>query len=109
LESKAFSKFPAMSANPKLMPQSKIPSVNINSLYQQKNIHAPKATGIKIRLLQPKSADKKIVAVIITFKNGESYDQLFTSIEQKTLEGTQVLVYECDSYSVEAIHKAMIE
>lgn len=39
--------------------------------------------------------EKKIVAVIVTFMSGASYDHLFTSVEQKAEEGTQVLVYAC--------------
>lgn len=38
-----------------------------------------------------------MVAVIVSFINGCSYDQLFTSVEQKSQEGTRVLVYSCTS------------
>ena len=41
-----------------------------------------------------------MVAVIVTFSSGSSYDHLFTSVEQKAEEGTQVLVYSCQSAAV---------
>ena len=41
--------------------------------------------------------------MIVTFVNGSSYDHLFSSMEQKAEEGTQVLVYSCNSNSVSAI------
>lgn len=52
-----------------------------------------------ITLLHTKEDDKnkKVVAVIVSFVTGMSYDNLFTTIEQKSLEGTRVLVYSCGS------------
>lgn len=35
--------------------------------------------------------------MIVSFVNGSSYDHLFTSVEQKSEEGTKVLVYACSS------------
>jgi uncharacterized protein YheU (UPF0270 family) len=36
-----------------------------------------------------------------------SYDQLFTQVQQKTLEGTQVLVYSCSSDSIHILANAL--
>jgi hypothetical protein len=55
------------------------------------------------RLLNVKDPTKQIAAIIVTFCNGQSYDQLFTSVEQKTMEGTQVLVYSCKAQSIQFI------
>lgn len=57
------------------------------------------APGGSIRLLNEKEEDKgkKVVAVIVTFCTGGSYDSLFTTVEQKSMEGTKVEVYACDS------------
>ena len=53
--------------------------------------------GIKVpgtlRLTKQKDSSKQVAAVIVTFNNGSSYDNLFRSVEQNSLEGTQVLVY----------------
>ena len=43
------------------------------------------------------NADKKVVAVIVSFVCNSTYDELFTSVEQKSDEGTKVLVYSCSS------------
>ena len=45
-----------------------------------------------IRILNDCEEDKskKTVAVIVTFCSGGSYDSLFTSIQQKALDGTKV-------------------
>lgn len=53
-----------------------------------------------VRLLKKLEENKKVVAVIVTFVNGSSYDHLFTSVEQQAEEGTQVLVYAASSSSV---------
>ena len=52
-----------------------------------------------ITILNNKEEDKgkKVVAMIVTFVNGCTYDSLFTSVEQKSPEGTRVLVYSCSS------------
>lgn len=47
------------------------------------------------------------MAVIVTFCSCISYDQLFTQVQQKTLEGTQVLVYSCNSVSIHILAKAL--
>ena len=38
-----------------------------------------------------------MVALIVTFVSGCTYDPLFTQVQQKSKEGTRVLVYSCDS------------
>ena len=53
-----------------------------------------------IKLLKEKQKDKKVAAIIVSFSNGDSYDDLFRTVEQKTMEGTQVLVYGCSAKSV---------
>lgn len=60
-------------------------------------------SNARVQLLKPAEENKKIVAVIISFMEGASYDNLFTSVEQKAEEGTQVLVYSCNSNSVKNI------
>ena len=57
--------------------------------FLEKNIHLP------LTLLNSKKEDKdkKVVAVIVSFVAGSSYDDLFTTVEQKSMEGTKVLVY----------------
>jgi len=62
-----------------------------------------------LKLLRPKDKYKKIVAVIVSFCNGCTYDNLFTTMEQKTLEGTQVLVYSCDANYLPTVLKAFEE
>lgn len=61
-----------------------------------------------IKLLNDKEQDKnkEVVAVIVTFHTGGSYDHLFTSVEQKSLEGTRVLVYEASSHYINNLVKA---
>jgi hypothetical protein len=71
---------------------------NVNPLFPVMNS--------SIKLLKEKESGKKIVALIVTFCNNASYDQLFTQVQQKTLEGTQVLVYACSSESIEVLTKA---
>ena len=38
---------------------------------------------------------KKVVAVIVSLSSNGSYDNLFTTVEQKSEEGTRVLTYSC--------------
>lgn len=59
-----------------------------------------------IKILKNAEQDKKLVAVIISFHEGGSYDELFTSVQQKAEEGTQVLVYSCSSYASQYILEA---
>lgn len=61
-------------------------------------------TDQKIRLLSKRDKDKKLVAIIVSFCNGGSYDDLFTTVEQKSLEGTQVLVYAVPSHAIQEIY-----
>lgn len=68
---------------------------------------APKPAALN--LLKPKDNEKQVAAVIVTFYNGESYDHLFRSVEQKSLEGTQVLVYAGEARSVKDIYDGMRE
>ena len=69
----------------------------------------PKAINHHIKLIKNLEKDKKVVAVIISFHSQASYDHLFTHVEQKAEEGTQVLVYSCNSkdakYILEAFKK----
>ena len=59
---------------------------------------ANKPSGALTLLYQKKeNADKKVVAVIVSFVCNSTYDELFTSVEQKSDEGTKVLVYSCSS------------
>ena len=78
---------------------SKIPKI----YREQKRVKAP-----SVRLLKKIDSNKKVVAVIISFENGQSYDHLFTSVEQQTEEGTQVLVYAAESNSVGAIYQGFL-
>lgn len=59
-------------------------------------------------MLNEKEEDKgkKVVAVIVTFCTGGSYDSLFTTVEQKSMEGTKVEVYSCDSNYLAELVKA---
>lgn len=36
-----------------------------------------------VTLLKPADKNKKVVAVIVSFVSGSTYDSLFTSVEQK--------------------------
>ncbi len=49
-----------------------------------------KSGGLRILNDKPEDKDKKLVAIIISFSNCSSYDDLFTTVEQKSLEGTKV-------------------
>lgn len=71
---------------------------NVNYQQQVPNFQLPYGhhDGVQtIRLLYSKeeSKDKEVVAVIVTLHSGGSYDELFSTVEQKSLEGTRVLVY----------------
>ena len=57
----------------------------------------PSGPSLKILNDKPEDRGKKTVAVIVTFCNGCSYDSLFTTVQQKALEGTKVEVYACSS------------
>lgn len=59
-----------------------------------------------MNLLKEVDKEKKVVAVIVSFCSGSTYDHLFTSVEQKAEEGTQVLVYACNSSAVKEICEA---
>ena len=42
--------------------------------------------------------------MIVSFVGGASYDHLFTSVEQKSQEGTKVVVYSCStSYAIKIL------
>ena len=64
-----------------------------------------KFEGEAIKLLNDKAEDKDktIAAVIVTFCSGGSYDGLFTSVEQKSIEGTKVQVYRCNSLYITSL------
>jgi hypothetical protein len=74
----------------------------MNNQYQQH------AEGGQLRLLndKPEDKDKKVVAVIVTLCTGGSYDHLFTSVEQKSMEGTKVEVYAADSHYLNSLAEA---
>lgn len=61
-----------------------------------------------LTLLNNKEEDKnkEVVAIIITLHTSASYDHLFTSVQQKSLEGTRVLVYAGDSYYLTKLMQA---
>lgn len=82
-------------------------SGNSNVNFQQQYIPGGHhQVGAGVQLLKPADKNKKVVAVIVTFCSGSSYDHLFTSVEQKAEEGTQVLVYACSSTAVHEIYTA---
>ena len=58
-----------------------------------------------VRVLKKLEEKNKLLAVIVTFVNGVTYDHLFTSVEQQAEEGTQVLVYSANSSAVGNILK----
>lgn len=62
-----------------------------------KKTSAPQARALKILNDKPERKDIKTVAVIVSICNGGSYDSLFTTVEQKSIEGTKVEVFACDS------------
>ena len=68
-----------------------------NQLNQLMNRPQINGAGLKILNDKPEDKDKKIVAVIVSLCSGGSYDQLFTTVEQKAMEGTKVEVYSCNS------------
>lgn len=63
-------------------------------------------TASRIRMISPKDSNDKVVAVIVTFCSSCSYDNLFTTVQQKSLDGTRVVVYACDSLYVTDMIKA---
>jgi hypothetical protein len=100
------------------VPQQKV--FKFNQQYQQQpnlgflpqvqnnygNPFGPGNMASSIRLLKEKEPNKKVVAVIVSFCSHMSYDQLFTQVQQKTMEGTQVLVYACNSESIKTLIEA---
>ena len=77
-------------------------SYNTNNFVQSISEPAYKnPNGLRILNDKPENKDKKTVAVIISFCNSSSYDNLFTTVEQKSIEGTKVEVYACDSNYIE--------
>lgn len=66
-------------------------SNNIDTPYQYQS--SSSSTGGSLRLTSPKKPNTKVVAIVVTFCEGSSYDSLFTSQEQKSEDGTQTLVY----------------
>ncbi len=84
-------------------------NVNLQADYCSNN--APfysSGNASSLRLLNDKAEDKekKVVAVIVTLCSNGSYDSLFTSVEQKSMEGTKVEVYACDSHYLQALVQA---
>ena len=62
-----------------------------------------------MKLLKEKDKEKKIAAIIVSFCSGASYDDLFRTVEQKSMEGTQVLVYGCSANAVQDIYDGLRE
>jgi len=57
------------------------------------NLKNKLSTSLKLLKHKSESTQKsedKLVAVIVSLENGGSYDDLFTTVEQKSLEGTRV-------------------
>lgn len=54
-------------------------------LFPSMNLQQPFEEMGKITLLKPREQGKKIAAIIVTFTNGSSYDDLFRTVEQKTI------------------------
>lgn len=90
---------------------------NFNQQYQQQpsfiypqppqySFESPAQIPPSIRLLKEKEPNKKVVAVIVSFCSHMSYDHLFTQVQQKTMEGTQVLVYACNSEAIKTLLQA---
>jgi hypothetical protein len=88
--------------------RAKKPSKNVVNAPLNKPIPHQSQLNTELRLLndKPENKEKKTVAVIITFTNGSSYDQLFTTFEQKAMEGTKVEVYACSSFYLEKLINA---
>ena len=87
---------------PQQMPQQNIfqvPNYTSNSMNMNAFYPPPSQVGSSIKLLSNKEEDKdkKVVAVIVTISNGASYDNLFTSVQQQSQEGTKVQVYSCQA------------
>jgi hypothetical protein len=59
-----------------------------------------------IKLLGTQDDSKKMVAVIVTFCNCNSYDNLFSTVQQKTIEGTKVEVYSCSAFYIDDLIEA---
>lgn len=81
------------------------PIINNQPLIQAK----PASIPDPLSLLKPKDSSKQVAAVIVSFHARNSYDHLFRSVEQKSLEGTQVLVYAGEGHSVKDIYNGMRE
>lgn len=84
---------------------------NSNKNYNVMQMQAPyqqQQANNGLRIINDKLEDKekKVVAVIITFCNGSSYDHLFTTVEQKAIEGTKVEVYACESLYLPSLVEA---
>jgi hypothetical protein len=54
-------------------------------LFPSMNLQQPFEEMGKITLLKAREQGKKIAAIIVTFTNGSSYDDLFRTVEQKTI------------------------
>jgi len=59
-----------------------------------------------IKLANTESANDKVVAVVVSICDSESYDALFTTIPQEGAAGTRVAVYRATSNSLSAILRA---
>ena len=61
------------------MKQKKAPTQKKSTL-NKPTIQKQKISQSNVRLLRELDQEKKVVAVIVTFVNGSSYDHLFTSV-----------------------------
>ena len=66
----------------------------------------PKYGGLRILNDRPEDRGKTVVSVIVTIKNGVSYDQLFTKVEQKIMDGNKVEVYQCNGDYIDSLISA---
>jgi hypothetical protein len=80
---------------------------NAQQIYTSSPFVSQHTQNQEIRLLSKRDKEKKLAAIIVSFCSVSSYDSLFTTVEQKTMEGTQVLVYACGSNSVKDIYQGM--
>ena len=60
----------------------------------------PIKDGITLLNDSEENKQKKAVAIIFSFVCKGSYDNLFTTVEQKSEEGTKVLTYSCSHYYI---------
>lgn len=89
-------------------PNKPIPNKPIVPNNLQKPI-PKKQPKCSLRIINDKAEDreKQLVAIIVTFSHNASYDPLFSTVQQKAMEGTRVDVYQCDSLSINEVASAI--